>query len=56
MSYTGGATTGGAVCTQLIALTLSFVGTSTLNSSCSGTGVKGIGGTTGSTGQVALVE
>ncbi len=56
VSYTGGATTGGAVCTQLIALTLSFVGTSTLSSSCSGTGVKGIGGTTGSTGQVALVE
>jgi hypothetical protein len=56
ISYTGSTSTSGAKCTQLIALTLSFSGSSTFNSNCTGTGVKSIGGSSGSTGQVALVE
>lgn len=57
VEYSGGAATGGASCTQLIGLTLSFVGTSNFNSNCSGTGVQSIGGSGSNGTQVTqLVE
>ena len=44
VTYTGGASgDGAATCTQLLAETLTFNGTSTFNSNCGGTGVKNIG-------------
>jgi Flp pilus assembly protein TadG len=45
VEYVGGASTGGAVCTQLIAYTLSFKGNSNFNSNCTGVGTSGIGST-----------
>ncbi|HEY8872260.1 MAG TPA: hypothetical protein VIM52_04455, partial [Stellaceae bacterium] len=40
VSYSGGSPTGGAVCTQLIAWTISFGGSSTFNNNCTGTGTS----------------
>jgi hypothetical protein len=52
VSFSGGSVTGTAAkCTQLIGLTLTFSGTTTLNSNCSGVGVAGVGG-----GATKLVE
>jgi hypothetical protein len=57
VTYSGGTGNTPATCTQLVVLRATFVGTSTLNSSCTGTGVASIGGTTGTTGGTAqLVE
>jgi Flp pilus assembly protein TadG len=44
VSYSGGATTGGAACTQLVAFTAQFSGGTTFNNTCSGVGVNAIGG------------
>ncbi len=46
VSYSGGAASSGAKCTQLIGYTLTFSGNSTFNSSCSGVGIAGVGGST----------
>jgi hypothetical protein len=43
VSFSGGSGTGGSNCTQLIAYTLTFSGSSTINSSCSGTGTQPFG-------------
>ena len=40
VSYAGGSPTGGAVCTQLIAWKIDFSGSSTFNSTCTGTGTR----------------
>lgn len=40
INYSGGSPTGGAVCTQLIAWTISFSGGSTFNNNCTGTGTR----------------
>ena len=40
VSFSGGSPTGGAVCTQLIAWTISFSGGSTFNNTCTGTGTR----------------
>jgi len=40
LTYTGGSSTSGAICTQLIADTVSFTGNSIFNSSCSSAGTK----------------
>lgn len=53
VSFTGGASTGGAQCTQLIANVIQIVGNTTFNNNCSNTGTKSIGGTGTNT---ALVE
>jgi hypothetical protein len=42
VSYTGGASTGGAVCTQLIAYQITFKGNSNFNSSCASAGTATI--------------
>ncbi len=42
VSFNGGSTTGGAVCTQLIAWSISFGGNSTFNNNCTGTGTRGV--------------
>ena len=47
IEYSGGASTGGAVCTQLIAYTITFKGNSTFNSSCNSAGTKTINFTNG---------
>ena len=47
LSYSGGASTGGAQCTQLIADTINFTGGSTFNSNCSSAGTKTINYTNG---------
>jgi Flp pilus assembly protein TadG len=52
VSYSGGSTTGTASkCTQLIGLTLTFSGTTTFNSNCTGVGIASVGG-----GATKLVE
>lgn len=43
LNFSGGTETGGATCTQLIALTFTFTGNSNFNSNCVSTGVTGIG-------------
>jgi len=45
VTYAGGAATGGATCTQLIAYTLKFSGNSTFNSNCGAAGTSTIGTT-----------
>ena len=40
--FTGGNTTGGATCTQIVANVISFTGNSVINSTCNGTGVTPI--------------
>ena len=47
INYTGGSSTGGAVCTQLIAYQITFKGNSTFNSNCSSAGTKTIDSTGG---------
>jgi hypothetical protein len=47
VEYSGGASTGGAVCTQLIAYTITFKGNSTFNSNCNSAGTKTINFTNG---------
>jgi Flp pilus assembly protein TadG len=47
VSYSGGSATGGAVCTQLIAYTITFKGNSTFNSNCSSAGTKQLNTTNG---------
>lgn len=42
VSYAGGSPTGGATCTQLIAYTIAFTGSSTFNNNCAGTGVRSV--------------
>ena len=49
--FSGGTSTGGAACTQLIALTITFNGNADFNNNCAGTGTKGLG-----TSFVQLVE
>ena len=48
VKYAGGTVTGGtgpnAPCTQLVALTISFVGNAAFGNNCAGTGVRNIGG------------
>ena len=45
VTYAGGASSGGATCTQLIAYTLKFSGNSTFNSNCGSAGTATIGST-----------
>ncbi len=45
VTYAGGAATGGAVCTQLLAYTLKFSGNSNFNSNCGAAGTSTIGST-----------
>jgi hypothetical protein len=47
IEYSGGASTGGPVCTQLIAYTITFKGNSTFNSSCNSAGTKQINAVNG---------
>jgi hypothetical protein len=47
VEYTGGSSAGGAVCTQLIAYTITFKGNSTFNSNCGSAGTKTINTTNG---------
>jgi hypothetical protein len=47
IEYTGGSSTGGAVCTQLIAYTITFKGNSSFNSNCGSAGTKTIDMTNG---------
>jgi hypothetical protein len=42
ISYSGGSPVGGAVCTQLIAWSISFSGSSTFNNTCTGTGTRSV--------------
>lgn len=51
VTFSGGTNTGGAICTQLIAYTITFNGNATFNNNCAGTGVQGIG-----TSLIHLVE
>ena len=61
VNYSGGAATGGAQCTQLVALKVSISGTTNFNSNCSGTGVVAAGNHGGQNGgggssTISLVE
>jgi len=57
VTFSGGSGNTPATCTQLVAYRATFVGNSTLNSNCSGTGVASIGGSSGTSGsQAQLVE
>src|SRR5204863_8557109 len=47
VKYAGGASSGGATCTQLVADQINFTGGSTFNSNCTGTGVKDVSYTNG---------
>jgi Flp pilus assembly protein TadG len=51
MTFNGGTTTGGAICTQLVGLTITFNGNAAFNNNCKGVGVRSIG-----TSFIALVE
>jgi len=51
VTFNGGTTTGGAICTQLVALTITFNGNAAFNNNCKGTGTRGIG-----TAFIQLVE
>jgi Flp pilus assembly protein TadG len=51
VTFNGGTSTGGAICTQLVALTITFNGNAAFNNNCLGKGVRGIG-----TSFVKLVE
>jgi hypothetical protein len=42
VSYAGGSPTGGADCTQLIAWSIAFTGSSTFNNTCTGTGTRSV--------------
>lgn len=43
VKFSGGTSTGGATCTQLIAFTITFNGNAAFNNNCAGTGARGIG-------------
>jgi Flp pilus assembly protein TadG len=43
VTFSGGTTTGGAICTQLIALTITFNGNAAFNNNCKGVGVRAVG-------------
>jgi Flp pilus assembly protein TadG len=43
VTFNGGTTTGGAVCTQLVALTITFNGNAAFNNNCKGVGIRGAG-------------
>ena len=43
MTFSGGTSSGGSQCTQIIAYTLNFSGSTYINSSCSGTGTQPLG-------------
>ena len=47
ITYAGGASTGGPVCTKLVAKTISFKGNSTFNTNCSSSGTGTISYTNG---------
>jgi hypothetical protein len=47
VNYSGGAPTGGAICTQLIADTITFSGAATFNNNCTGTGTRSVSFTGG---------
>jgi len=51
VTFSGGTSTGGAACTQLVALTVTFNGNATFNTDCSGVGTRSIG-----TSPIRLVE
>ena len=51
VTFNGGTSTGGAMCTQLVALKITFNGNAAFNNNCQGAGVRGIG-----TSFVKLVE
>lgn len=51
MTFNGGTTTGGAICTQLVGLTITFNGNAAFNNNCKGVGVRSVG-----TSFIALVE
>jgi hypothetical protein len=51
VNYSGGTSTGGSQCTQLIAYTITFSGGATFNNNCAGVGVASIG-----RGNLAIVE
>jgi Putative Flp pilus-assembly TadE/G-like len=44
VTFSGGTTTGGAICTQLIASTITFNGNAAFKNNCQGTGVRAIAG------------
>jgi hypothetical protein len=47
VSYSGGASTGGAVCTKLVAYRITFNGNSNFSSSCTSAGTGTINNTNG---------
>ena len=51
MTFNGGTNTGGAICTQIIASTITFNGNAAFNNNCQGTGVRAVG-----TSFIKLVE
>jgi len=51
MTFNGGTNTGGAICTQLVGLTITFNGNANFNNNCTGTGVRSAG-----TSFIKLVE
>jgi hypothetical protein len=51
VTFNGGTTTGGAICTQIVASTITFNGNAAFNNNCTGTGVRAAG-----TSFVKLVE
>jgi hypothetical protein len=44
ITFSGGTTTGGAICTQLVGLTITFNGNAAFNNNCQGTGVRAVAG------------
>jgi len=44
VTFNGGTVTGGAACTQLVALTITFNGNAAFNNNCQGTGIRAAGG------------
>ena len=44
VTFNGGTTTGGAICTQLVALTITFYGNAAFNNNCQGVGIRAAGG------------
>ena len=51
VTFNGGTTTGGAICTQIVALTITFNGNAAFNNNCQGLGVRSAG-----TSFIKLVE
>jgi hypothetical protein len=51
VTFNGGTTTGGAICTQIIASTITFNGNAAFKNNCQGTGVRAVG-----TSFIKLVE